>query len=128
MSAVTPPQAKRIPVTRSVHGDERVDEYAWMVDTSDPDLVAHLEAENAHTEAAMAHLADLREQLFQEIKSRVKETDLSVPVRKGEWLYYGRTQEGLQYPIHARRPVDAPEGEGDEHEQVLADENELAGD
>ncbi|MGH9139122.1 MAG: S9 family peptidase [Acidimicrobiales bacterium] len=121
---MAPPQPKRIPVTRTLHGDSRTDDYAWLGDSDDPDVVALLEAENAHTEDAMAHLSALRQQLFEEIRSRVKETDLSVPVRKGAWLYYSRTEEGLQYPIHCRRPVDAPEGE---HEVVLADENELAG-
>lgn len=120
------PIAKRIPVERTMHGDTRVDEYAWLAHLDDdPDVRRLLEAENDETASATAHLGPLREQLFEEIRSRVLETDLSVPVRRGGWLYYQRTVEGEQYPIHCRRPGTAPEGEG---EQVLADGNELAGD
>jgi oligopeptidase B len=117
---------KRIPVPRTLHGDTRVDEYAWLADLDeDPDVLALLEAENEATAAATAHFAGLRQQLFEEIRARVQETDLSVPVRTKGWLYYARTVEGSQYPIHCRRPADAPEGEG---EEVLADLNVLAGD
>jgi oligopeptidase B len=66
------------------------------------EVIAHLEAENAHTDAETAHLADLRERLFEEIKGRVQETDLSVPTRRGDWWYYSRTEEGAQYGIHCR--------------------------
>jgi oligopeptidase B len=121
---VSPPVAKRVPTVRRLHGDEVVDEYAWLRDRDDPDTVAYLEAENAHTEAATAHLADLRERLFGEIKARVQETDLSVPARKGPWWYYSRTVEGLQYGIFCRRPDEHDESQ----EEVLLDSNELAGD
>jgi oligopeptidase B len=118
------PIAKRVPTERTVHGETVVDDYAWLRDRDDPDVVAYLEAENAHTEAAVAHLADLREAIFDEIKSRTQETDLSVPARKGPWWYYSRTVEGSQYGIQCRR--------SDEHdeatEQVLVDFNEVAGD
>ncbi len=73
-----------------------------MREKESPEVVAHLEAENAHTDAETAHLADLRETLFQEIKGRVQETDLSVPTRRGDWWYYSRTEEGAQYGIHCR--------------------------
>jgi oligopeptidase B len=119
-----PPAAKRVPSVRTLHGEEVVDEYAWLLDRDDPDTVAYLEAENAYTEASMAHLGDLKERLFQEIKGRVQETDLSVPSRKGPWWYYTRTVEGLQYPIFCRRSTP----EDDDDEQVLLDGNELAGD
>ncbi|HYD10037.1 MAG TPA: S9 family peptidase, partial [Acidimicrobiales bacterium] len=127
-----PPVAKRVPTTRERHGDTVVDEYAWLRDRDgDPDVIAHLEAENAHTEAALAHTKDLQEQLFQEIKARVQETDLSVPVRKGSWWWYSRTEEGKQYAISCRMPVtvdgeDAPSA--DATEQVLLDGNVEAGD
>jgi oligopeptidase B len=119
-----PPVAKRIPTERTVHGETVVDEYAWLRDRDDPDVVAYLEAENAWTDAAVAGLADLRQAIFDEIKSRTQETDLSVPARKGPWWYYSRTVEGSQYGIQCRR--------SDEHdestEQVLVDVNEVAGD
>ncbi len=117
-----PPIAKRVPVTSVRHGREVVDEYAWLRDRDDPDTVAYLEAENAHTEEWFAPLADLQEQLFEEIKGRVLETDMSVPARRGPWWYVTRTEEGKQYSIFCRRPErDTVEGE-----QVLIDSNVLA--
>ena len=101
------PIAARRPTTRTHHGDTVEDPYEWLRAKDAPDVIAHLEAENAHTEATTAHLADLRERLFQEIKGRVQETDLSVPTRRGEWWYYGRSEEGAQYGIHCRAAAGA---------------------
>src|SRR5688572_24102150 len=103
-----PPVAPRRPVVRRHHGDEVIDEYEWLRDAEDPDTIAYLEAENAWAEQQTAHLADLREQVFQEMKSRTLETDLSVPVRHGEWWYYARTVEGQQYSIRCRCPISDP--------------------
>src|SRR5258706_15422154 len=100
-----PPTAKRVPHERTHHGDTVVDEYAWLQQKDDPDTVAYLEAENAFTTAATAHLEHLRETAFNEIKTRTKETDLSVPTRKGGFWYYTRTEAGKQYGIHCRVPV-----------------------
>jgi oligopeptidase B len=130
-----PPVAKTVPTPRVHHGDTFVDEYAWLVDAKDPETIAYLEAENAYTEAMTAHLADLRERIFTEIKTRTQETDLSVPSRKGNWWYYARTVEGQQYAIHCRVPYVAGEdtppatehGEPLPSEQVLLDQNTLAG-
>jgi len=131
----TPPVAKRVPAHRTHHGDTLVDEYAWLANRDDPDTIAYLKAENEHTEAATAHLAELREQIFQEIKRRTQETDLSVPMRKRGFWYYTRTEEGRQYGIHCRLPADSadadtpPQIEGvPDGEQVMLDGNELAGD
>ncbi len=126
-----PPVARRFPTTRQHHGDEVVDDYAWLRQRDDPEVIAYLEAENAYTEAAMAHTSELQEQLFEEIKGRIQETDLSVPVRKGEWWYYTRTEEARQYPIHCRKPAGSPaETEPTEEtaEQVMLDQNVEAGD
>ncbi|KAA1399670.1 S9 family peptidase [Aeromicrobium ginsengisoli] len=101
-----PPVAERRPITRSHHGDDFVDDYEWMRDKEDPATLAYLEAENAHTDAATAHLEPLRQQIFDEIKARTLETDLSVPVRRGAWWYYARTVEGQQYAIRCRCPID----------------------
>ena len=87
------------------HGHSRTDDWAWLRDRHDPAVLAHLRAENAYTEAALAHLAGTRDALYAEMKARIVETDLAVPVRKGPWWYYGRTVEGLEYPIHCRLPV-----------------------
>jgi oligopeptidase B len=100
-----PPVAKRIPSERTHHGDTVVDEYAWLADKAEPETIAYLKAENAHTEAATAHLERLREELFGEIRRRTQETDLSVPTHKGGYWYYTRTVEGQQYAIYCRRAV-----------------------
>ena len=126
-----PPAPERRPVVLEAHGDRRVDDFAWLADREDPAVRAHLQAENAHTEAALAHLGALREALFAEIVGRIEETDLSVPVRRDAWWYYHRTEERKDYPIHCRRRAgaagEAPPGPGDgAAEQVLLDENALA--
>lgn len=115
------------------HGDTVVDDYAWLTVKDDPETVAYLEAENAYTREATAHLKTLQETIFQEIKGRTLETDLSVPVRKNGWWYYSRTEEGKQYGIQCRVAADGetpPElkaGEPLTGEQILLDGNELAG-
>ena len=94
-ATVAPPTAKQVPVERHVHDETVVDEYAWLRDRDDPDVVAYLEAENAYTKETLAPTAELRQTVFEEIKARTQETDLTVPVRKGPWWYYGRTGVGL---------------------------------
>jgi oligopeptidase B len=138
-AAAVAPTAKTVPFERVHHGDRFVDEYEWLRDKEDPEVIAHLEAENAYTEARTAHLGPLREKIFDEIKNRTQETDLSVPTRLGEYWYYSRSYEGKQYGVHCRCPIDAnaagidawtpPQLEvGTEipGEQVLLDSNVLA--
>ncbi|EUA23482.1 phosphoribosylaminoimidazole-succinocarboxamide synthase domain protein [Mycobacterium xenopi 4042] len=100
-----PPVAKRVETRRVYHGDVFIDPYEWLRDKSSPEVVAHLEAENAYADAMTAHLEPLRQQIFDEIKARTKETDLSVPTRRGDWWYYVRSYEGKQYGVHCRCPV-----------------------
>ncbi|MEH3089413.1 MAG: S9 family peptidase [Microbacterium arborescens] len=104
-SPATAPVAAKRDHRRSHHGDEVVDHYEWLRDKDDAEVIAHLEAENAYTDARTAHLAGLRERIFEEIKGRTLETDLSVPTRRGSWWYYSRTVEGSQYGIHCRAPL-----------------------
>jgi oligopeptidase B len=115
-----PPVAKRIPVEVARHTGPVVDDYAWLLDRDDPDTLGYLRAENAYADAWFEPLGPLREELFDEIKRRTQETDLSVPIPKGPWRYYTRTVEGMSYPLHCRRP----DGGGDE--QLLLDENAQA--
>ncbi|ORA32300.1 S9 family peptidase [Mycobacterium aquaticum] len=129
---VTPPIAKRGNHRREHHGDVFIDPYEWLRDKDDPEVIAHLEAENAFTTCATEYLEPLRQKIFDEIKARTKETDLSVPTRRDDWWYYARSFEGKQYGVHCRCPVTDPDDwtppEFDEHtdvpgEQVLLDEN-----
>ncbi len=124
--AIPAPAARKEPHTATLHGHTRTDEYAWMRDDDwqavmrDPsrlraDIRAHLEAENAYTEAVMAPASALAETLFQEMKGRIKEDDSSVPMPDGPWEYYTRYREGGQYPVFARRP------RGGGAEQILLD-------
>jgi oligopeptidase B len=120
---MNPPAAPRRPTPLTAHGDTRVDDWYWLRDKDDPEVIAHLEAENAYTAALTERTKPLEDALFDEIKARIQETDLSVPSPWGGYWYYSRTVEGQQYPIHCRR-----RGSEDGPEQVLLDENELAGD
>lgn len=108
-ASFVPPTASRNPVSRSHHGDSFEDPYEWFRAKDDATVIAHLEAENAYTEARTEHLAGLRERIFEEIKGRTLETDLSVPSRHGGWWYYGRTIEGKQYGIQCRAPLASPD-------------------
>ncbi|MDO9458439.1 S9 family peptidase [Nocardioides sp.] len=105
----TPPTAPRRPVTTEHHGRTRVDDHDWLRDKESPEVIAHLEAENAWTEERTAHLASLRESIFGEIKARTRETDLSVPTRVREHWYYGRSFEGREYGASCRVPVSGPD-------------------
>lgn len=126
------PKAPKHPITRSFHGREFVDDYEWLRDKDSPETIAYLEAENAATERATQGLSGLADAIYGEIKSRVKETDMSVPQRAGDWWYYGRTIEGKDYALSCRVPATGepwtPPEVADQMpgEQVLLDANELA--
>ncbi|WP_433169419.1 S9 family peptidase [Kribbella sp. CA-247076] len=130
--SVKPPVAARKPVERRHHGDVFVDEYEWLRDKSDDDVLEYLRAENAYTEARTAHLESLREAIFKEISDRTLQTDLSVPARRGGYWYYARTIEGKQYGIHCRVKADGDEPPATDGEipgeEVMLDGNEVAGD
>lgn len=118
------PVAERRSHTHEIHGDRREDPWCWLRDREDPAVMAHLQAENAHTEAALAHIAPLADVIYHELKARLKEDDVTVPVRQGDWAWYSRTEEGKAYPIHCRRRwgVDGPVGP----EEVVLDANREA--
>ena len=104
-----PPVAPRRPTSREIHGRTRSDDYEWLREKESPEVLAHLEAENAWTQARTAHLADLRATIFEEIRTRTRETDLSVPTRnRGHW-YYGRSFAGKEYGATCRVPVADPD-------------------
>lgn len=119
--AAAAPAAPRIPVTVERHGRTFTDDYGWLRERENPAVLEYLEAENHHTAAMTAELQPQAEKIYQEMVGRIQQTDLSVPVRRGEYFYYSRTVEGLQYPIHCRK-----HGSVDGEEQILLDLNELA--
>jgi oligopeptidase B len=116
-----PPVANRIEHREVRHGAAVIDNYYWLRDKSNPEVIKYLEAENAYTKEMTKNLEPFVEVLYNEMLGRIKQTDLSVPVRRGDYLYYSRTEEGNQYPIQCRRKqsMQSPE-------EVLLDLNELA--
>lgn len=118
-----PPKAKKTPTEQTHFGITLQDNFGWLREKESPEVLDHLKAENAYMEAQMKHTEPLQEKLYQEMLGRIKETDDSVPARKGHYWYYSRTEEGRPYPIHCRKKgsLEAPE-------EILIDENLLAGD
>ena len=121
LSAPIPPVAERVPHPVTMHGDTRPDDYYWMKDKQDPRVLRYLEAENAYTDSMTAGSKPLQDALYAEMLSRIQQTDLTVPYRKGAFLYYTRTEEGKQYPYYCRR-----KGDMQAAEQTLLDVNALA--
>ena len=118
---MAPPVAKVDPARLEQHGDVRTDNYYWLNERENPEVIAYLEAENAYTDALMAHTEGLQSELFREIKGRIKQTDTTAPYRMGDYFYYTRFEDGKEYPIHCRKKetLDRPE-------EVLLDVNAMA--
>jgi len=121
-SSTSPPSAQIKPEELTVHGDVRVDNYYWLRDRENPEVIAYLEAENAYAEKVMADTSELQETLFEEIKGRIKPNDESVPVLLNGYYYYTRFTEGKEYPVYCRR-----QGSLEAEEEVILDVNEIAG-
>jgi oligopeptidase B len=117
----SPPLARREPVETVLHGDRRVDHYAWLRQKENPEVIAYLEAENAYTDAVLRPTEPFQEALYQEMLGRILQTDLSVPYSLRGYLYFTCTEEGKQYPVHCRR-VDS----GGSLDEMLLDLNRLA--
>ncbi len=118
--APAPPVARKVDKVLTLHGETRSDPYAWLRDKPNPEVAAYLEAENAYTAAVMKPTEAFQGALYSELLGHIKETDLSVPYREGDWLYYFRTEKGKQYRIYCRKKF--PDGS----EHVTLDLNELA--
>ncbi|GAC1299824.1 MAG: oligopeptidase B [Vulcanimicrobiaceae bacterium] len=116
-----PPVAAKVVHEQTIHGSTRHDDYFWLRGKNDANVDAYLKAETAYTEAVMKPTAALQTQLYDEILSHIKQTDLSVPYRRGAYYYYSRTEEGKQYPIYARK-----RGSLDAAEEITLDLNALA--
>ena len=103
-SSLKAPVAKKVPHEMTIHNDTRTDNYYWMRDDkrSDPEIIAHLNAENAYTDAVMAHTDTLQQQLFEEIKGRIVKDDKSVPVKQGNYFYSSEVTGDNEYPVSVR--------------------------
>src|SRR5574341_2190154 len=112
---------KKIPTTLEKHGHVRVDDYYWLRERENPEVIRYLTEENERAANEMAHARDCEARLFEEIKGRFKQTDMSVPYRLDDYYYYTRYEEGKEYPIYARR-----RGSLDTPEQIMLDANQLA--
>ena len=125
--APTPPQAPRKDHVQVFHGQSVVDPYYWLREKGTPEVEKYLEAENAYLDATSGDVKPFSDALYGEMLGRIKQTDLSVPVRIGGFYYYRRTVEGLQYPIRCRKAA-GPAGPSARArpKQVLLDQNELA--
>lgn len=115
------PIAPKRPYAITQHGYTRIDNYYWMRDRSDPELLKYLHAENDYLEEIMGHTKSLQETLYAEMKDRIRETDATVPEKNGEYLYYSRMEKGKQYPIFCRK-----KGSLESPEEILVDQNDLA--
>lgn len=121
-----PPVAPIHSVETKIHGRTLVDDYAWLRERDNPEVTAYLEAENAYSNAATSAEEGLRQTLYEEMLSHIKETDVSVPFREGKFWYYSRTMQGLQYPIYCRKPGSLEAIDNEAPEEVILDVNELA--
>jgi len=119
-SVLGPPIARIVPRVETAHNDVRIDNYYWLRDRTNPEVLAYLRAENEYTETMMKDTEGLQDLLYGEMLARIKETDLSVPVNLDDYYYYSRTEKGKEYPIYCRRKASL-----DSVEQVLIDLNEL---
>ena len=116
-----PPRAKVVPKKLEIHGDVRIDNYYWLNERDNPEVIAYLEAENEYTDAVMAHTKDLENLLFEEIKGRIKQTDKTVPYKLDDYYYYTRSEDGKEYRIHCRK-----KGSLDGEEEIMLDVNVMA--
>src|ERR1041385_6591164 len=120
-NGLKPPMTEKKTKTTKIHSYSVIDDYFWLREKTNPEVIKHLEAENAYTDAVMKPTAALQDKLYKEMVGHIKETDRSVPYRWGDYFYYTRTEQGKQYPINCRQKgsLDAPE-------EIVLDQNELA--
>ena len=120
-SSPVPPIAQKAPKIIETHGDKRVDDYFWLREKTNAEVLAYLQKENAYADAVTEPLVKFQESLYHEILGHLKETDRSAPVQRRGFFYYSRTEEGMNYPIHCRK-----RGSLESPEEIILDENALA--
>ncbi|GAG04087.1 unnamed protein product, partial [marine sediment metagenome] len=118
---IKPPVAKIVPKELTAHGDTRVDNYYWLNERDNPEVIAYLKAENAYKDAMTAHTKDFQEKLYNEILGRIKQTDMSVPYKDQGYYHYTRYEEGYEYPIYCRKKESL-----DAEEEIILNVNEMA--
>lgn len=116
-----PPKAKKIPKELTIHGHTRIDNYFWLRDRNNPEVIAYLQAENDYKDAVLKHTEKLQQTLYQEIIGRIKQTDVSVPYKDNGYFYYTRYEEGQEHPIYCRK-----KGSLDAKEEIMLNVNEMA--
>lgn len=118
---ILPPKAKKTPKTLEFHGDVRIDNYYWMNNRDNPEVIEYLNKENEYNQKMTAHTGDFQKRLFEEMKGRIKEDDESVPYKLNGYWYLTRFETGKDYPVYSRkkRELEAPE-------ELLFDVNEMA--
>ncbi|RAJ97936.1 oligopeptidase B [Larkinella arboricola] len=120
-TTVIPPRAAVKPTELTTHGHTRIDNYYWLNDRENPEVITYLKAENEYLETVLAPVKEFREKLFDEMKGRIKQQDESVPYKEGNYYYYTRFLEGGEYPVHCRKP-----GSLEAEEEIMLDVNEMA--
>ena len=121
MPALTPPSAKKVPTSTTLHRETRNDDYAWLRDKNNPEVIAYIESENTYTADVMRPTEALQQTLYDEMLGRIKEDDSRPPVKRDDWYYYARTEKGKAYPIYCRK-----HGSLDAAEEIFFDQNEAA--
>ncbi|MFN5309118.1 MAG: S9 family peptidase [Candidatus Kapaibacterium sp.] len=116
---LTPPTAAKKSHLTTIHGITITDDYFWLRERENPEVLDHLHAENAYTQQVMAHTQELQEELYKEMRAKIKETDMTFPDKMGDYYYYSRTEEGQQYPIYCRHYENG-------EEEIILDVNQLA--
>ncbi len=116
-----PPRAEKVPKSLEIHGHKRIDEYYWLNERENPKVIDYLNQENSFLKSELAHTEELQEELFLEMKSRIKEDDQSVPFELNDYWYYTRYEEGKEYPYYCRKL-----GSLEAQEEIILDVNEMA--
>jgi len=118
---IQPPDVEKKPKKLTIHGDTRIDNYYWLNDRENPEVIDYLKAENKYTKAALEPTEKLQKKLFKEMKGRMKEDDRSVPAFKNGYYYYTRYQKGKEYPLYCRK-----EGSLEADEEIMLNVNKMA--
>jgi oligopeptidase B len=118
---IVPPKAAKKPKNLTIHNDTRIDDYYWLNERENPEVIEYLNAENSYYEQMTKHTKSLQEDLFEEMKGRIKEDDESLPYKKNGYYYINRFRKGDEYPVYARK-----KGDLNAPEEILFDVNELA--